>query len=189
MKHLSAAALAAVALLAWAPGASARPADVVVTNTAADPVPVQVQGTPKVSVESSAAAPLRTQEVIRTFGDGFRLLPGANLTVCEDVALPAGRVMQLQSIAVSATAPVTVYLRVWTEMIEGGNGTAIELPIALTTVTTGFFQRSGSLATPMTIVGGSEFAANGVAARPSICATAGASNSSVSFVVSGVYVD
>lgn len=99
--YLAAAVAATAAIPAFAAGSSSTK-DVIVANTAAEPVPVQVQGTPAVTVAgtvaTSAPALVPVQKsTFATFNAGSRFSETADL-----YTVPAGKELVIQTLSIAS---------------------------------------------------------------------------------------
>lgn len=205
--HLLTAALA----LALPAAASARPADVVIVNTAANPVSVAVTGTPTVKIDpsanevtakidpsandvdvnSSAAEPVYTKSVQKAFGASINLSASNNGVACDSFTIPAGRVIQLQSMVVGLSGPASP--RAWLDFYATKtSNTALkqELEIPLRTSQTNVFAHTGQLATGFPIFGGGTFDGGGLPTSVRGCIRAAASGTNQgNLMIAGIFLD
>lgn len=139
----------AVVAMALPAAAGARPADVVVTNTVntvvtntvdtkvtnttANPVPVQVQGTPTVKVDTGSG-PVEVREQSRIFGRTVRVSSVNGAAACTPLNITDGTWIRLDSVIVTgtgATAPTAAWVLMFSKR-QDGLVEAMEIPIPLT---------------------------------------------------------
>jgi hypothetical protein len=126
------------------------------------------------------------------FADSMSVSSPAGTTTCGDVDLANGRRVRVESITVSVPSSnlPTTWLRSWSESTEGGAGFAFDMRVPLSTTNSDFYTFGGTSVIDYLLQGGSEFDANGIPARASVCVRApDASSTSARFVLTGVYID
>jgi hypothetical protein len=145
-----------------------------------------------VEVNQSTADPLSTRETSTIYGDTISISGSNGSVVCEAINLAAGRRVRIESVAVSVFPGGTpsAWVKVWGELTDGGSGAALELPVPMSAMNGQFYGFGGIARVEMTVVGGSEFDAQGSPARMDVCGRAQASGSSTfRFMVVGTYLD
>lgn len=143
-----------------------------------------------VDVTSSEAAPLYTKPVQTGFGASISLSASNGTTVCDSFTIPAGRVIQLQTMVVGLSGPASP--RAWLDFYAlRTSNTALkqELEVPLRSSSTGLFTYTGQLATGFPIFGGGTFAGEGVPTNVRGCIRGPASGTTQgNLLITGIYL-